>query len=319
MDLDEMLAASGISQGGGAKTKAGFATFIGRPNVGKSTLMNKLIGQKVAITSGKPQTTRNRIRTIYTSKKGQIVFLDTPGIHKAKNKLGEYMVETAISAIGDVDVVIFVVEPSKAIGSLEEKIIERLKMAKCPVILAVNKTDRIKKAEVADAISVYTKAMHFEQIVAVSAKCNTNIDSLTDAIYDCLPYGPAFYDEEQVTDQTVRQIASEIIREKALRNLSEEIPHGIAVVIDSFKDRKAKNGTITDIDATIICEKNSHKGIVIGKGGEMLKKIGTESRKDIEDQLGNKVNLKLWVKVRKEWRDNPSIIKSLGYDPKKEN
>ena len=247
--------------------KAGFATLIGRPNVGKSTLMNFIIGQKIAITSNKPQTTRNRIQTVFTSEEGQIVFLDTPGIHKAKNKLGEYMVNTAVRTWKEVDVILWLVEPSSFIGAGERHIEEQLKSVKVPVILVINKTDTIKREEILGIIDVYRKIHDFAEIVPVSARSGENVDTLLSCIFKYLPYGEAFYDEDTITDQPIRQIVSEVIREKALHHLQDEIPHGIAVVIEKMKERK--NGKITDIEATVVCEKDSHKGIIIGKQGEI--------------------------------------------------
>ncbi len=292
--------------------KAGFATLIGRPNVGKSTLMNKLIGQKIAITSNKPQTTRNRIQTVYTSEEGQIVFLDTPGIHKAKNKLGDYMVGVAQRTLSEVDVILWLVEPTNYIGAGEQYIIEQLKKTKTPVILVINKIDTIKKDEVLPFIDTYRKELDFAEIVPVSALKGDNTDTLISCIMKYLPYGPAFYDEDTITDQPMRQIVSELIREKALRCLDEEIPHGVAVSIESMKYRK----NICDIEATIVCERDSHKGIIIGKGGSMLKKIGSTARPDIEDLLEMQVNLQLWVKVKKDWRDSDFLLKNFGYNPK---
>ena len=322
MNLDEMLAASGITGGAaadGKNAKSGFVTLIGRPNVGKSTLMNRMIGQKIAITSNKPQTTRNRIQTVHTDERGQIVFVDTPGIHRAKNKLGEYMVGAAEKTIGEVDVVCWLVEPTTYIGAGERHIIERLKKVKCPVILVINKVDTIKKEEILPVIDCYRRELDFDEIVPVSARSGANVNELIDTIYRYLPYGPMFYDEDTVTDQPMRQIVAELIREKALHALNEEIPHGIAVVIDSMKERRSPKGVITDIQATIICERDSHKGIIIGKGGEMLKKIGANARYEIERQLETKVNLQLWVKVKKEWRDSDVLIKNFGYDRKKDD
>lgn len=322
MNLDEMLAASGITCGAaadGKNVKSGFVTLIGRPNVGKSTLMNRMIGQKIAITSNKPQTTRNRIQTVHTDERGQIVFVDTPGIHKAKNKLGEYMVGAAEKTIGEVDVVCWLVEPTTYIGAGEQHIIERLKKVKAPIILVINKVDTIKKEEILPVIDCYRKELDFQEIIPVSARSGANVDELIDTIYKYLPYGPMFYDEDTITDQPMRQIVAELIREKALHALNEEIPHGIAVVIDSMKERKSQKGIITDIQATIICERDSHKGIIIGKGGEMLKKIGANARYEIEKQLDTKVNLQLWVKVKKEWRDSDVLIKNFGYDKKKDD
>ena len=291
--------------------KAGFATLIGRPNVGKSTLMNKLIGQKIAITSNKPQTTRNRIQTVYTSEEGQIVFLDTPGIHKAKNKLGNYMVGVAERTLSEVDVILWLVEPTNYIGAGEQHIIEQLKKTKTPVILVINKVDKVKKEEILEYIDTYRKQLDFAEIVPVSALKGDNCETLISCIMKYLPYGPAFYDEDTITDQPERQIVAELIREKALRCLDEEIPHGVAVSIDSMKYRK----NICDIDATIICERDTHKGIIIGKGGSMLKKIGSTARPDIEDLLEMQVNLQLWVKVKKDWRDSDFLLKNFGYNP----
>lgn len=294
--------------------KSGFVALIGRPNVGKSTLMNCLIGQKIAITSDKPQTTRNKIQTVYTDDRGQIIFLDTPGIHKAKNKLGEYMVNVANKTLKDVDVILWLVEASDYIGAGDMHILEILKNVNKPVILAINKLDTLKdRAEVLAIISKYNALMNFSEIVPVSALNAVNTEELLKVLYEYLDYGPMYYDEETVTDQPMRQIAAELIREKALRLLSDEIPHGIAIEIDkmSFRSR-----TLVDIEASIICERDSHKAIIIGKGGSMLKRIGTMARKDIEEMVMAQVNLKLWVKVRKEWRDSDIQMKNFGYNPK---
>lgn len=296
-----------------AAFKSGFVTLIGRPNVGKSTLMNHLIGQKIAITSNKPQTTRNRIQTVLTLDDAQIVFLDTPGIHKAKNKLGDYMVGVAERTLNEVDVILWLVEPTTYIGAGEQHIIEQLKKTRTPVILVINKVDTIKKEEILASIDAYRKELDFQEIVPVSALKGNNTDTLVDCIVKYLPYGPAFYDEDTVTDQPMRQIVAELIREKALRLLSEEIPHGVAVTIESMKFRK---GGICDIDATIVCERDSHKGIIIGKGGQMLKKIGSQARPEIEDMLECQANLQLWVKVKKDWRDSDFLLKNFGYNPK---
>ena len=294
--------------------KSGFAAIIGRPNVGKSTLMNHLIGQKIAITSRKPQTTRNRIQTVYTDEQGQIVFLDTPGIHKAKNKLGEYMVNVAQRTFKDADVVLWLVEASTYVGAGERHIAEQLKTCKLPVILVINKVDTVKKEEVPSFIQAYRNLYDFAEIVPVSALRSQNLDTLLECIFKYLPYGPQFYDEDTVTDQPQRQIVAEMIREKALRTLDEEIPHGIAVTIDRMKERP--DGKIVDIDATIICERDSHKGIIIGKQGAMLKKIGSAARYEIENMLEQKVNLKVWVKVKQDWRDSDYLINNFGYDKK---
>ena len=295
-----------------AKYKSGFATLIGRPNVGKSTLMNCIIGQKIAITSNKPQTTRNRIQTVYTSETGQIVFLDTPGIHKAKNKLGDYMVHAAERTSKEVDVVLFLVEPSTFIGAGEQHIIEMLKTIHTPVILVINKVDTVKKDEIPAFIEAYRKQMDFAEIVPLSALKERNVDTLVDCIFKYLPYGEPYYDEDTVTDQPIRQITAELIREKALKCLEDEVPHGVAVTIENMVFKK----TIVDVEATIICERDSHKGIIIGKQGAMLKKIGTMARKDIEDLVEQKVNLKLWVKVKKDWRDSDFLLKNFGYNQK---
>ena len=294
--------------------KSGFAAIIGRPNVGKSTLMNHLIGQKIAITSRKPQTTRNRIQTVYTSERGQIVFLDTPGIHKAKNQLGEYMVNVAQRTFQDADVILWLVEASDYIGAGEKHIAQQLQKTKLPVILVMNKVDKVEKKQVAGFIEAYRKLYDFAEIVPVSALRSVNLDTLLECIFKYLPYGPQFYDEDTVTDQPQRQIVAEMIREKALRCLEEEIPHGIAVTIERMKERP--QGDMVDIDATIICERDSHKGIIIGKQGAMLKKIGSQARTEIENMLETKVNLKLWVKVKKDWRDSDFLIKNFGYDKK---
>ncbi len=295
--------------------KSGFVTLIGRPNVGKSTLMNHLIGQKIAITSDKPQTTRNRIQTVYTDERGQIIFLDTPGIHKAKNKLGEYMVNVAEHTLKEVDLVMWLVEPTTFIGAGERHIAEQLQSVNTPVILVINKIDTLKnQEEILTFIDAYKDICKFAEIVPVSALKEKNTDLLTELIFKYLPYGPQFYDEDTVTDQPMRQIAAELIREKALRLLNEEIPHGIAVTIEKMTERK--NG-IMDIEATIVCERDSHKGIIIGKGGAMLKRIGSAARRELEEMLETKVNLQLWVKVRKEWRDSETLMKNYGYTPER--
>ena len=291
--------------------KSGLVALVGRPNVGKSTLMNHLIGQKIAITSEKPQTTRNRIQTVYTDKRGQIIFLDTPGIHKAKNKLGQYMVNVAEGTLNEVDVIMWLVEPTTYVGAGEQHIAELLSKVKTPVILAINKIDTVKDEEIiAKAIDTYKNVCPFAEIVPVSALRNQNTDKMTELLFQYLPYGPQYYDEDTDTDQPMRQIAAELIREKALRLLQDEIPHGIAVTIEQMKERD--NG-IFDIEATIVCERDSHKGIIIGKGGAMLKRIGSQARREIENLMGAKVNLQLWVKVRKEWRDSELYMKNYGY------
>lgn len=292
--------------------KAGFVSIIGRPNVGKSTLMNRIIGQKIAITSNKPQTTRNRIQTVYNGDEGQIVFLDTPGIHKARNKLGSYMVGVARRSIDDVDAVLFLVEPTTYIGAGEKSIINDLKKTDIPIILVINKVDTIKQEEILAVIDTYRKELDFAEVVPVSAMKGNNVDTLLDCIFNILPEGVPFYDEDTITDQPERQIVAELIREKVLRLISDEIPHGVAVAVDSMKfERK-----LCRIEATIICERDSHKGIIIGKQGSMLKKVGSLARPEIEEMLEMKVFLQLWVKVKKDWRDSDFLLKNFGYDTK---
>lgn len=292
--------------------KSGFVTIIGRPNVGKSTLMNQIIGQKIAITSDKPQTTRNKIQTVYSCEEGQIIFVDTPGITKAKNKLGEYMVSVAERTLNEVDIVLWLVEPSTFIGAGERHIAEQLKKVKTPVILVINKIDTVKKEEILRFINAYKDIYAFAEIVPVSALSGENKESLLKEIFHYLPEGPRFYDEDTITDQPERQIVAELIREKALRLLDDEIPHGIAVSIDSMKERP--QGNMMDIEATIVCERDSHKGIIIGKKGAMLKKIGSNARVEIENLLDLHVNLQLWVKVKKDWRDSDFLLKNYGYN-----
>ena len=292
--------------------KSGFVTIIGRPNVGKSTLMNHLIGQKIAITSNKAQTTRNRIQTVYTCDEGQIVFLDTPGINKAKNKLGDYMLSAAERTLNEVDLILWLVEPTTFIGGGEQYIIEKLQNVKTPVFLVINKTDLAGEEEILKAIVAYKDKVNFAEVSPVSALKGTNTEDLLSSILSYLPEGPMYYDEDTVTDQPERQIVAELIREKALRLLSQEIPHGIAVMIERMKTRK--KGDIVDIDAVIVCERDSHKGIIIGKQGAMIKEIGTQARTEIENLLDTKVNLKMWVKVKKDWRDSDLLLKNYGFD-----
>ena len=295
------------------KLKSGFVALIGKPNVGKSTLMNHLIGQKIAITSYKPQTTRNKIQTVYTDDRGQVVFVDTPGIHKAKTKLGEYMSKAFETAITDVDIIIWLVAATDKLGADEQNIARLLEQTKKRVVLAINKTDLLKNKEaVLELIARYKDIYDFTDIVPVSALKDNNVDELMKVIFDLLPEGPLYFDPDVVTNQPLREITAEIIREKALRLLSDEVPHGIAVVIEKMHERK----NLMDIEASIICDKDSHKGIIIGKGGAMLKKIGMAARKDIEAMCDMQVNLKLWVKVRKEWRDSDLQMKNFGYDKK---
>ena len=289
--------------------KTGVFSVVGRPNVGKSTLTNTLCGAKVAIVSNKPQTTRNRIQTVLTTEEGQIVFVDTPGIHKAKNKLGEYMVNVAERTLNEVDVVLWLVEPTTFIGAGEKHIAEQFRKVSTPVILVINKIDSVKKEEILPAIAAYKDIYDFAEIVPVSARNGNNTEELLKMVMKYLPYGPQFYDEDTITDQPERQIVAELIREKALHSLQEEIPHGIAVAIDSMKMKNK----VMHIDATIICERDSHKGIIIGKQGNMLKKIGSTARYEIEKMLDCQVNLKLWVKVKKDWRDSEYLMKNFGY------
>ncbi|WP_026526933.1 GTPase Era [Butyrivibrio sp. VCD2006] len=344
--------------------KCGYVTLIGRPNVGKSTLMNHLIGQKIAITSHKPQTTRGRIQTVYTDERGQIVFLDTPGIHESKNKLGEYMVKVATKTIEEVDLILWLVEPSTFIGAGEHMIIDQLRECNKQVILVINKIDTVSGEDLEKFIEAYKKEMDYADIVTVSALKSDNLDELMQRIYDRLPYGDPFYDDEVLTDQSERDIVAEIIREKALRLLSDEVPHGIAVTVETMRTRQVTEATkkkkskhvhppkkgkteantvssqeapdleamlaalkggekdaaevsaesnIMDIEASIICERDSHKGIIIGKGGSMLKKIGSTARTDIEKLVGCRVNLQLFVKVRKDWRNDTIQMKNFGY------
>lgn len=291
--------------------KSGFVALVGRPNVGKSTLMNYLIGQKIAITSNRPQTTRNRIRTVYTDDRGQIVFVDTPGIHKAKNKLGTYMVETANRTMGEVDVILWLVEPTTYIGAGERQIMESLRQVSPPVILVMNKADTVKRDDLLPAIKAYSDAFHFAEIIPVSALTGENTDTLMEVLFGYLKPGPMFYDEDTVTDESMRDIAAELIREQTLRFLKDEIPHGIAVTVDTMTERPG--GGFWDIEAAITCEKETHKGIIIGKQGAMLKKIGTAARVEIEKMTEARVNLKLFVRVRKEWRDDEKKLRDFGY------
>ena len=292
------------------KLKSGFVTLIGRPNVGKSTLMNRLIGQKIAITSNKAQTTRTRIETVYTDDRGQIIFLDTPGIHRAKNKLGDYMVGAARSTLSEVDLILWLVEPEDRIEEKEEQILSYLEGISLPVALVVNKADTAGAEAIAACQARFAARKSFAESCAISALNGDGVETLRQMIFDHLPEGPCYYDEDSLTDQSLRDLAAEMIREKALRHLSKEVPHGIAVEIESFREEA---GRPVAIEAAIICEKESHKGIVIGKGGAMLKTIGTEARRDIEELMETQVNLRLFVKVRKDWRNDRTQLKSLGY------
>lgn len=297
-----------------SEMRCGFAALIGRPNVGKSTLMNHLVGQKISITSDRPQTTRNRIRTVLTDERGQIIFVDTPGmLRKAGNKLGEYMMEASAGSVGDADVVLWLVEPSAYIGEGDREICERLKGLKKPVLLVISKVDTIPKEQVLTIIAAWKSCYDFAEIIPVSGLRGTNLDDLTDCIFKYLPAGPMLYDPDTLTDQPVREIAAEIIREKALICLREEVPHGIAVTVERYHERE---DGLTEIEASLICEKDSHKGIIIGWGGSMLKRIGTLSRRELEELTGGRVYLKLFVKVRKDWRDNELMLKHFGYSRK---
>lgn len=293
--------------------KSGFVSLVGRSNVGKSTLMNEMIGQKIAITSNKPQTTRNQIRTVYTGEEGQIVFVDTPGMHKAKNKLGEYMVRAASLGMRDVDVILWLVEASTFVGQGDKDMAERLNGVGIPVILVINKIDMVSRDELIKIIDKYRKLLDFAEIVPVSALKGTNTDELLSVIFKYLPEGPMYFASDMITDQPERQIVAEMIREKALRCLSDEIPHGIAVTVDKMEERRGKY-PLVNIDATIICERDSHKGIIIGKQGQMLKKIGSAARYEIENLLKEKVNLQIWVKVKRDWRESDYLVRNFGYD-----
>ena len=290
--------------------KSGFVTIVGRPNVGKSTLTNKIMGEKLSIVSNKPQTTRNNIQTILTGEDYQIVFVDTPGIHKPKHKLGEYMVNSAKDSIKEVDLVLFLINPCDEIGKGDKFIIEALKSQNAPVFLVVNKVDENTHERVAKTLDMYSKEYDFKEIIPISALRGKNVDTLVELMVQNLPEGPQFYPEDMITDVQERFIVSEIVREKALRNLRDEVPHGIAVDIIQMKQNE--KGTY-HIEVDLICEKKSHKGIIIGKNGAVLKKIGETARYEIEKLLNAKVNLKIWVKVRKEWRDNNLLLKELGY------
>ncbi|MEL7596816.1 MAG: GTPase Era [Clostridiaceae bacterium] len=290
--------------------KSGFITIIGRPNVGKSTLTNRIVGEKLSIVSCKPQTTRNNIRAVLTKEDYQLIFVDTPGIHKPRHKLGEYMVKIAEDSVKEVDLVIFMTTPQEEIGKGDEFILEGLKNSKKPVFLVVNKIDENPSELVASTLQRYSSFMNFDEIIPISAKRDKNIDTLQQLMIKYIPEGPKYYPEDMITDQQERFVISEIIREKALKLLSEEVPHGIAVEILSMK--KNDNGTY-HIDANLLCEKDTHKGIIIGKGGKMLKRISTYARQDMEKFLGSKVNLKIWIKVKKEWRDSKFMLKELGY------
>ncbi|MDU5185392.1 GTPase Era [Finegoldia magna] len=292
--------------------KSGFVSVIGRSNVGKSTLLNRVLGEKLTIISDKPQTTRNKIQLIYTDENMQAIFLDTPGIQTPKNKLGDYMLKVSMSTLNEVDVITYIVDTTEEIGKLDSEIIEKLRLVNTKIILLINKIDKIASDKVDELVEMYTKVGIFEQIIPISALNGDNVEGYLTSLRNTLPEGPMYYDKDSVTDQPIRQIVQELIREKALINLSDELPHGIAITIEKFKERQDKN--LIDIDSTIIVEKKSHKGMVIGKKGSMIKKIGTDARIDIEQLLDTKVNLKLWVKIDEEWRNKDSRLRYLGYN-----
>ncbi len=296
--------------------KSGFVALIGRPNTGKSTLMNLFVGEKISIVTSKPQTTRNKIRSILTGEDFQIIFIDTPGIHQPATKLGDYMLRSAVDALNEADAVIYMTEPKVKIHDGDRAILERLKNVGTPVFLAVNKTDAADKPGLLKVIDAYRNEYAFADIVPISALKADNTDALLAAVKKVLPEGPQYFPEDMITDQPERHIVAEIIREKALTLLQEEIPHGLAVAIETMRPRGEGENDVVDITATIFCEKESHKGIIIGKKGEMLKRIGTYARKDAERLLGSKIFLELWVKVKKNWRDNDFLLKNFGYDVK---
>lgn len=294
------------------KTKSAFVAIVGKPNAGKSSILNKILGEKIAIVSGKPQTTRSKIMGVINYGETQLVFTDTPGLHKPKNKLGDYMVKTIADSIGDVDICLMVVEESGKIHPAETELIEKFKKIGMPAVLAINKIDKLNdKSQLAARIAQFAELYEFEVIVPVSAETGEGLETVTAELCRLSEEGPHFFDEDTLTDQPERVIAAEIIREKMLRLLSEEVPHGTAVEIEKMRERE--NGGIMDIEATIYCEKASHKGIIIGKGGAMLKKIGTYARTDLEKFLETKVNLKLWVKVTPDWRNKAGALKRFGY------
>lgn len=306
---------------------SGFVAIVGRPNVGKSTLLNALLGEKLAIVSPKPQTTRNRVTGVLTKESTQIIFLDTPGLHRAKTKLGEYMVKQVNESIGEVDAALLVIEPLQTVSPAEEELLQKLRAMKVPVILVVNKTDTLNKNNQADqdkligVIGAWSERFPFTAVVPLSARLSDGVEALLGELTALMPEGPAYYPEDLYTTEPERAIVAEIIREKLLQLMSQEIPHGTAVSVESFKERGNGSGDgeadiadIVDIEATIYCEKDSHKGMIIGKGGQMLKKVGTLARGDIERMLDCRVNLKLWVKVKEDWRNRSNVLKTLGYD-----
>ena len=291
--------------------KSGMIAVVGRPNVGKSTLTNALVGEKIAIVSNKPQTTRNRICAVVNRNDCQYVFLDTPGLHRARTKLGDYMVNVVKQSVADVDAILLLVEPIPHIGGPEAELIQRIKQLGVPSVLVINKIDTVEKEQLLAVMQAYGQAHDFNAILPISAKNGEGVDELLELLSQFLPEGPQLFPEDMVTDQPERAIVAEIIREKALHALDDEIPHGIAVYIDRMKGRKGQN--IIDIDATIVCERDSHKGIIIGKNGAMLKKISSQAREDMERFFDCKVNLQLWVKVKEDWRQRPETLQSLGF------
>ena len=291
--------------------KSGIITICGRPNVGKSTLTNALVGEKVAIVTNKPQTTRNRICGVRTRGESQFVFVDTPGLHKARTRLGDYMVNVVKESVADVDAVMLLVEPIPNVGAPEEQLIARIKTLRCPAVLVINKVDTLdKKEKLLEVIQTYEQAHQFQAVVPISAKTGEGVDELLDVLEGYLPQGPQLFPEDMTSDQPERQMMAEILREKLLLYLDKEIPHGTAVEITRFAER---DDEVVEVEATIYCEKNSHKGIIIGKGGSMLKKVSTLARQDMERFMGTKVYLQTWVKVKENWRDNPAAIQNFGY------
>ena len=299
-----------------AEFKSGFVSIIGRTNVGKSTLINSLVGEKVAIMTNKTQTTRTAIRAIVNRENSQIIFIDTPGIHKPKTKLGTTMLETAFGTISEVDVILFMIEAtSKEVEREDARILEKLKETNKKVILLINKIDLVRKEEIAKLIELYSKQYNFEAIIPISAISNKEVEIILNEIEKLLKKGPAYYDVDEYTDQTSRQLVEEVIREKALKLLDDEVPHGLYVTVEKMKQSRTQNKeNIYNIEATIYCLRDSHKGIIIGKNGQMLKKIGTYARQDLERMLGTKINLKTWVKVRKDWQDEDSIVKNFKFN-----
>ena len=291
---------------------SGFVSIIGRPNVGKSTLMNFIVGEKVAIMSNKPQTTRNKIRSVLTKEDFQMIFIDTPGIHKPKTKLGEYMVDTAERTLNEVDVVLMLIEPTEEVGGGDRYIIERLQSVSTPVVLVINKVDTVPRENLLAIIDAYKDLYPFKAVVPISAKKGTNVEELLQEVKTFMPEGPMFFPEHMISDQPEKQLIAEVIREKALHLLNQEIPHGLAVEITQMQDVEEKD--LIDIHATIYCEREGHKRIIIGKQGQMLKEIGKRARYDIERLLGNRIYLNLWVKVKEDWRNSQFLLNNFGYD-----